>query len=82
MSTKPGAMRCDVWATQWFVVTTPSLENDMKKLAAALIASLFATGAFAQASAPGETPSAPAKASKVHKHKVQHHAPAKAASGA
>jgi hypothetical protein len=57
----------------------------MNKLAAALIAPLFAAGAFAQASAPAETPSAPAKASKVHKHKVQHHkkvAPAKAVSGA
>jgi hypothetical protein len=67
----------------------------MKKLAAALIASLFATIAFAQgtapaaaapAPAPAATTPAPAAAPKVHKHKVQHHnkkvAPAKAVSGA
>ena len=64
----------------------------MKKLAAALIASLFATGAFAQASAPAATasgpaatPKAPAETPKVHKHKVHHHhkiKPAQAASGA
>jgi Spy/CpxP family protein refolding chaperone len=64
----------------------PSLENDMKKLAAALIASLFATVAFAQTPAPAATTPAPAAAPKVHKHKVKHHKikaqPAKAASGA
>jgi hypothetical protein len=63
-----------------------SLENDMKKLAAALIASLFATVAFAQTPAPAATTPAPAAAPKVHKHKVKHHKikaqPAKAASGA
>jgi hypothetical protein len=88
MSTKPGAMRYGVWATQRIVASPPSLslENDMKKLAAALIASLFATVAFAQASAPAATTPAPAAAPKVHKHKVTHHKikaqPAKAASGA
>jgi hypothetical protein len=63
----------------------PSLENDMKKLAAALITSLFATVAFAQASAPAATNPAPTAAPKVHKHTVHHQkkvAPAKAASGA
>jgi hypothetical protein len=62
-----------------------SLENDMKKLAAALITSLFATVAFAQAPAPAATTPASAAAPKVHKHKAQHHkkmAPAKAVSGA
>jgi hypothetical protein len=63
----------------------PTLENDMKKLAAALIASLFATVAFAQAPAPAATTQAPAAAPKAHKHKVTHHKmkaqPAKAASG-
>jgi hypothetical protein len=88
-------MRYGVWATQRFVVTThpPSLENAMKKLAAALIASLFATVALAQASAPAATAPAtlaattpaPTAAPKVPKHKVHHDkkvAPAKAASGA
>ncbi|NRD84758.1 hypothetical protein FG484_19390 [Burkholderia pseudomallei] len=42
----------------------------MKKLAVALVASMFATVAFAQASAPAPAP-APAKASaKVKKHKA------------
>jgi hypothetical protein len=57
----------------------------MKKLAAAPIALLFATVAFAQTPAPAVTTPAPAAAPKVHKHKAQHHkkmAPAKAASGA
>ena len=75
-------------------LATPSLENEMKKLAAALIASLFATAAFAQASAPAATAPAtptattpaPTAAPKVHKHKVKHHTtkvqPVKAASGA
>jgi hypothetical protein len=56
----------------------------MKKLAAALITSLFATVAFAQTPTPAATTAAPATAPKVHKHKVQHQkkvAPAKAASG-
>jgi Spy/CpxP family protein refolding chaperone len=57
----------------------------MKKLAAALIASLFATVAFAQAPAPAATTPAPAAAPKAPKHKAQHHkkmAPPKAVSGA
>ncbi len=44
-----------------------SLENDVKKLAVALVASMFVTVAFAQASAPA---AAPAKAgAKAKKHK-------------
>jgi hypothetical protein len=86
MSTKPSAMRYGGWATQRIVAChPPSLENDMKKLAAALIASLFATVAFAQTPAPAETAPAPTAAPKVHKHKVHNQkkvAPAKAASGA
>jgi hypothetical protein len=63
-------------------LATPSLEIDLKKLAAALIASLFATVAFAQASAPAATATAPtttattpAPAHKTtkHMHKVSHH---------
>ena len=42
----------------------------MKKLAAALITSLFATVAFAQA--PATTP-APAHKTTKHMHKVSHH---------
>jgi hypothetical protein len=94
MSTKPGAVRYGGWATQRIVACHPSsLENDMKKLAAALIASLFATVAFAQASAPAAaapttlaaTTPAPTAAPKVPKHKVHQHkkvVPAKASPGA
>ena len=95
MSTKPSPTRYDAWTTPKIVASPSiSLENHMKKLAAVLIASLFATVAFAQASAPAATAPAtpaattpaPAAASKVHKHKVKHHKttvePAKAASGA
>ena len=49
-------MRYGIWATQRIVASPPpSLENEMKKLAAALIASLFATAAFAQAAQPHDS---------------------------
>ena len=52
---------------------SPLWRTYTKKLAAALIASLFATGAFAQASAPATTAPAPTAAPKANKHKVRHH---------
>lgn len=43
------------------------MENDVKKLAVALVASMFVTAVFAQASTPAAAPSKTVTKSKKHK---------------
>ena len=79
-STKPSPLRYSIGRRKGSSPGHPALENDMKKLAAVLIASLFTTVAFAQASAPAPTAPAaaastpaPAHKSATHMKKASHH---------